>query len=34
MYRAFAMQRVPAGGIGTAKILDIQADAHQGFIYR
>jgi hypothetical protein len=34
MDRAFAMYRVPAGGIRSAKILDIQADAHQGVIYR
>jgi hypothetical protein len=33
MDRAFAMYRVPSGGIRGAKILDIQADAHPGIFY-
>jgi len=34
MDRAFAVYRIPAGGIRAAKILDFQADANQGVVYR
>ena len=34
MNRAAATDRVPPGGVRNAKILDFQADSHEGFIHR